>query len=69
MQALEKLTGCDIYLRPSDDLVAIMGPVQGLELVGRIVEDCIVHNVPPAPLVKRLTTYAQTIKGVEALRL
>ncbi|CAL8121100.1 unnamed protein product [Prunus armeniaca] len=69
VQALEKLTGCDIYLCPSDDLVAVMGPVQGLELVRRIVEDCIVHNVPLAPRVKRLTTYAQTIKGVKALRL
>lgn len=34
-----------------------------------VVEDCIVHNMPPAPRVRRLANYIQAIKGVEALRL
>ncbi|ONI05017.1 hypothetical protein PRUPE_6G351800 [Prunus persica] len=53
VQELEKLTCCNIYLCPE---VAV-------------VEDCIVHNMPPAPRVRRLANYIQAIKGVEALRL
>ncbi|CAL9003675.1 unnamed protein product [Prunus brigantina] len=52
-----------------DDMVAIMGPIRGMKLVRKIVEDCIVHNMPPAPRVRRLANYIQAIKGVEALRL
>ncbi|XP_034221953.1 KRR1 small subunit processome component homolog isoform X2 [Prunus dulcis] len=69
IQELEKLTGCSIYLRPNNDMVAAMGPIKGLKLVRSIVEDCIVHNMPPAHRVKRLANYVQAIKGVEALRL
>ncbi|KAL6278889.1 hypothetical protein ACE6H2_022490 [Prunus campanulata] len=52
-----------------NDMVAVMGPIQGMKLVRKIVEDCIVHNMPPAPRVRRLANYIQAIKGVEALRL
>ncbi|CAL2269628.1 unnamed protein product [Prunus armeniaca] len=69
VQELEKLTCCNIYLCPTDDMVAIMGPIRGMMLVRKIVEDCIVHNMPPAPRVRRLANYIQAIKGVEALRL
>ncbi|CAL2269618.1 unnamed protein product [Prunus armeniaca] len=69
VQELEKLTCCNIYLCPVDDMVAVMGPIQGMKLVRKIVEDCIVHNMPPTPRVRRLANYIQAIKGVEALRL
>ncbi|KAL6278893.1 hypothetical protein ACE6H2_022494 [Prunus campanulata] len=69
VQELEKLTCCNIYLCPKDDMVAVMGPIRGMKLVRKIVEDCIVHNMPPAPRVRRLANYIQAIKGVEALRL
>ncbi|CAL9003673.1 unnamed protein product, partial [Prunus brigantina] len=52
-----------------DDMVAIMGPIQGMKQVRKMVEDCIVHNMPPAPRVRRLANYIQAIKGVEELRL
>ncbi|CAL2269619.1 unnamed protein product [Prunus armeniaca] len=69
VQELEKMTCCNIYLCPKDHLVAVMGPIPGMKLVRKIVEDCIVHNMPPAPRVRRLANYIQAIKGVEALRL
>ncbi|XP_008218515.1 PREDICTED: KRR1 small subunit processome component homolog [Prunus mume] len=69
VQELEKMTCCNIYLCPKDDMVAVMGPIRGMKLVRKIVEDCIVHNIPPAPRVRRLANYIQAIKGVEALRL
>ncbi|CAL2269640.1 unnamed protein product [Prunus armeniaca] len=69
VQELEKMTCCNIYLCPKDHLVAVMGPIGGMKLVRKIVEDCIVHNMPPTPRVRRLANYIQAIKGVEALRL
>ncbi|XP_034219213.1 KRR1 small subunit processome component-like [Prunus dulcis] len=69
VQELEKLTCCNIYLCPENDMVAVMGPIRGMKLVRKIVEDCIVHNMPPAPRVRRLANYIQAIKGVEGLRL
>ncbi|KAL6587076.1 hypothetical protein OROMI_000054 [Orobanche minor] len=66
---LAALTGCEIYFRPKNDLVAGIGPEIGLKLARRIVTDCIVRKVPPAPCIKDLLDRAQVSRRLKKLSL
>ncbi|KAL6278437.1 hypothetical protein ACE6H2_022038 [Prunus campanulata] len=50
---LEQFTGCEVYVRPMNDVVAAIGPVRGLKIVRKLVTDSIVHKVDPLSLMKR----------------
>ncbi|KAL6587074.1 hypothetical protein OROMI_000052 [Orobanche minor] len=68
-EELAALTGCEIYFRPKNDLVAAIGPDSGLKLARKIVTDCIVRKVPPARRIKDLLNRAQVARSLKKLSL
>ncbi|XP_062012751.1 uncharacterized protein LOC133729267 isoform X3 [Rosa rugosa] len=60
MKGLFELTGCGVFLK--GNTIALIGPLQGIKTITKIVEDCIAHNVPPAPRVRRIKKKTQLMK-------
>ncbi|CAL9003163.1 unnamed protein product [Prunus brigantina] len=50
---LGQFTGCEVYVRPRNGLVAAIGPVEGLKVVRKFVTDCIVENADPLSLMSQ----------------
>ncbi|KAI5326255.1 hypothetical protein L3X38_035329 [Prunus dulcis] len=68
VKELEELIGCEIYMRPKNDLVvAIGGSDQELKLVRQIVSACIERTVPHS--VKGLRDYLKMFLGIKKLSL
>ncbi|CAL9003185.1 unnamed protein product [Prunus brigantina] len=68
VKELEELIGCEIYMRPKNDLaVAIGGSDRELKLVRQIVSACIVRTVPHS--VKGLRDYLKMFLGIKKLSL
>jgi rRNA processing protein Krr1/Pno1 len=42
--------------------IAVIGSLEGIKMITKIVEDCIAHDVPPAPHVWRLKKKIQPKK-------
>ncbi|KAK9936766.1 hypothetical protein M0R45_013592 [Rubus argutus] len=63
LQGLLDLTGCGIFLK--GNTIAVLGSLQGIKMITRIVGDCIAHDVPPAPRVRRLKKEDATEEGSE----
>ncbi|XP_050369211.1 KRR1 small subunit processome component homolog [Argentina anserina] len=60
LKELNDLTGCGIFLK--GDTVAVIGSLRGIKMISKIVEGCIAHGVPPAPLVRRIRKKIQPMK-------
>nr|XP_011462205.1 PREDICTED: KRR1 small subunit processome component homolog [Fragaria vesca subsp. vesca] len=52
IQELFELAGCGIFLK--GNTIAVIGSLQGIKMITKIVEDCIAHDVPPAPRARRI---------------
>ncbi|KAM5587685.1 hypothetical protein ABKV19_006227 [Rosa sericea] len=61
LQVLFELTGCGIFVR-GNTIAVIGGSLQGINIVRRIVEDCIAHDVPPLPRVRLMKKKTQKEK-------
>ncbi|XP_062014668.1 KRR1 small subunit processome component-like [Rosa rugosa] len=48
LKVLFELTDCGVFLK-GNTIAVIGGSLQGINIVRRIVEDCIAHDVPPLP--------------------
>ncbi|KAL6220742.1 hypothetical protein ACLB2K_008498 [Fragaria x ananassa] len=58
--AIEVVTGCGIFGK--GNTIAVLGSLQGIKTVKKIVEDCIAHDVPPTPRVRRIKKKTQPKK-------
>ncbi|KAM5587687.1 KRR1 small subunit processome component [Rosa sericea] len=61
IKGLFELTGCGVFLK--GNTIALIGPLQGIKTITKIVEDCIAHNVPPAPRVRRIKKKTELMKN------
>ncbi|KAM1354089.1 hypothetical protein ACFX2H_033490 [Malus domestica] len=68
LQAMADLTATQIFLL-GEVVAAIGGSSLGLNIFRKIVEDCIVHKVPPAYHIKNFKMRKQVMKDLEAMRL
>ncbi|XP_004289070.1 PREDICTED: KRR1 small subunit processome component homolog [Fragaria vesca subsp. vesca] len=60
VKELSQVTGCGIFGK--GNTIAVLGSLQGIKTVKKIVEDCIAHDVPPAPRVRRIKKKTQPKK-------
>ncbi|TQD69575.1 hypothetical protein C1H46_044891 [Malus baccata] len=67
-KAMADLTATQIFLL-GEVVAAIGGSSLGLNIFRKIVEDCIVHKVPPAYHIKNFKMRKQVMKDLEAMRL
>ncbi|XP_062017778.1 KRR1 small subunit processome component homolog [Rosa rugosa] len=61
LKVLFELTDCGIFLK-GNTIAVIGGSLQGINIVRRIVEDCIAHDVPPLPRARLMKKKTQKKK-------
>ncbi|BFG36735.1 hypothetical protein CerSpe_230090 [Prunus speciosa] len=60
---LGQLTGCEVYVRPMNDVVAAIGPLGGLKIVRKLVTDSIVYKVDPLSFMSKYKLQLQKLNS------